>query len=84
MISKRSKVITTEGVELPEGTIVDVQDSYKYLEIPKANGNYMEAARKLVTTMYLKRVRQVLKSQLNRKNKVRYIRNMAPSHKLLS
>jgi len=27
MISKRGKVIMAEGVELPEGTIADVQDS---------------------------------------------------------
>jgi len=39
MISKRGKVIPTEGVELPESTMADVQDSYKYLGIPQANGS---------------------------------------------
>ena len=30
-------MITTEGVDLPEGTIADFHDSYKYLGIPQAN-----------------------------------------------
>lgn len=34
----------TEGVELPEGSIVDVQVSYKYRGILQANGNHEEAA----------------------------------------
>lgn len=34
-----------EGVELPEGNITDVQDSYNYLGIPHANNNNDEAAR---------------------------------------
>ncbi|KAL3988692.1 Arf-GAP with Rho-GAP domain, ANK repeat and PH domain-containing protein 1 [Sarotherodon galilaeus] len=32
---KRGKVIRTEGIELPEGNIADVEDSYKYLGIPQ-------------------------------------------------
>ena len=32
IISKRGKIITSEGVELPQGKIVDVPD-YKYLGI---------------------------------------------------
>jgi len=50
MISKRGKGIPTEGVELPEGTVAHVLDSYKYLGIPQANGNHEEATRKLATT----------------------------------
>ena len=77
MVSKRGKVIRTEGVELPEGSIADVQDSYKYLGIPQANGNLEEAARKSATAKYLHRVRQVLKSLLNGKNKIRAINREA-------
>ena len=47
MVSWRGRTIRTEGVELPEGNIVDVQDSYKYLEIPQANGNHEETAQRL-------------------------------------
>ncbi len=43
MVSKRGKMIRTEGVDLPEGNIGDIQDSYKYLGIPQANGNHEEA-----------------------------------------
>ncbi|KAF7646703.1 hypothetical protein LDENG_00183640 [Lucifuga dentata] len=38
MVAKRKKVVRTEGVELPEGRIADIQDSYKYLGIPQTNG----------------------------------------------
>lgn len=64
MVSKRGKMIRTEGVELPESSIADVQDSYKYLGVLQANGNHEEVARKSATAKYLN-------SQLNGKNKVR-------------
>ena len=70
MVSKRGKTVTNKGVELPGGNIADVQDSYKYLGIPQANGIHEEAARQSATAKYLHRVRQVLKSQLNGRNKV--------------
>lgn len=77
MVTKRGKVVHTEGVSLPEGTIADVEDSYKYLGIPQANGNLEEATRKAATAKYLQRVRQVLRSQLNGKNKVQAINSYA-------
>ena len=46
-IKKRDKMIATEGVELPEGHIANVQDSYKYF------GNHEETTRKLGTVKYL-------------------------------
>ncbi|KAK7886240.1 hypothetical protein WMY93_025861 [Mugilogobius chulae] len=55
------------------GTIADIEDSYKYLEIPQANGNLEQATRKAATAKYLQRVRQVLRSQLNGKNKSRAV-----------
>lgn len=62
MVSKRGKTIRTKGVELPEGSIADVRDSYRYLGVPQANVNNEEVARKSATAKYLHRVRQVLKS----------------------
>ncbi|KAF7644151.1 hypothetical protein LDENG_00226810 [Lucifuga dentata] len=62
----------TEGVELPEGRIADIQDSYKYLGIPQANGSHDEEARRSGTAKYLQRVRQVL-SQLDGRNKIQVI-----------
>jgi len=59
--------------KLPEGTIADFQDSYKYLGVLWQNGNHNEAARKSPTTKYLQRVKQVLESQLNENNKIQAI-----------
>ncbi|KAL4008504.1 hypothetical protein ACER0C_002356 [Sarotherodon galilaeus] len=77
MVTKKGKVVRTEGIELLEGNIADIEDSYKYLGIPQVNGNHEEAARKAATTKYLQRVRQVLRSQLNGKNKIRVINTYA-------
>ncbi|XP_051929435.1 uncharacterized protein LOC127605701 [Hippocampus zosterae] len=77
MVTKRGKVVRTEGVSLPEGTIADIEDSYKYLGIPQANGNLELATRKAATAKYLQRVRQVLRSQLNGKNRTRTINSYA-------
>ncbi|KAI3359126.1 hypothetical protein L3Q82_002672 [Scortum barcoo] len=60
-----SKMIRTEGVELPEG-------SYKYLGILQTNE---EAAWK--SAKYLHRVNQVLKSRLNGRNKARAMNTYA-------
>ena len=57
--------------------MADIQDRYKYLGIPQANGNHEEATRKSATTKYLQRVRQVLKSRLNRMNMVQAINTYA-------
>ncbi len=77
MVSKKEKMIRTEEAELPDGSIADVHDSYKYLGITQANGNHEEAARKSATAKYLHRVRQILKSQLNGRNKVQGINTYA-------
>lgn len=49
----------TDGVELPKDRVAEIQDSYKYLGIPQANGDHDEDKRRSVTTKYLQRVRQV-------------------------
>ena len=56
-------MITAEGVELPEGNIDNVQDSYKHHGIPQENRNHEKATRKSAMAKYLYRVRQVLRSQ---------------------
>ncbi|XP_051930603.1 uncharacterized protein LOC127606352 [Hippocampus zosterae] len=76
-IPKRGKVVHTKGVSLPEGTIADIENSYKYLGIPQANGNLELATRKAAMAKYLLQVRQVLRSQLNGKNKTRAINSYA-------
>lgn len=39
-VTKSEKIVRTEGIELPDGNIVDIDDSYKYFGIPQANGNH--------------------------------------------
>ena len=77
LVVKRGKTVKTQGVDLPNGHIEDVQDSYKYLGIAQSYGTHDEEARKAATSKYLKRVRQVLKSQLNGRNKIRAINSYA-------
>ncbi|KAF7649379.1 hypothetical protein LDENG_00142260 [Lucifuga dentata] len=66
-------MVRTEGVEVPEGRIADIKDSYKYLGIPQASGSHDEEARGSATAKYLQRVRQVLRSQLSGRNKTQAI-----------
>lgn len=58
----------TEGIELPEGRIIDVQNNYKYLRIPQANSTDEEPAQRAAMAKYLRKVRQIQNSQLNGKN----------------
>ena len=77
MISKKGKMIITEEVELPEGKIANVQDSYKYLGTPQANGNHEEAAKKFGTAKSLCRIRQALRCQLNCQNQIQAVNTYA-------
>lgn len=49
----------------------------EFFGIPRGNGNHDETAKKLPATKYLKRIRWILKSQLNDKNKIRAINTCA-------
>ena len=42
METERGKVVHKKGISLPEETVADVEESYKYLGIPQANGNLEE------------------------------------------
>lgn len=79
-VAKRGEVIQTEWVELPEGRIADIQDIYKYMGIPKANGSNDKDAQRLATAKYLQKVRQALRSQ--QKPSHQYIH--PTSHQILS
>lgn len=62
-------MVRTEETGIPGSKIVDIEDSYKYLRTQKANGNHEESSRKAESTKYLQLVVEVLRSQLNIKNK---------------
>lgn len=42
-----------DGREYPEGTIADIEDSYKYLGIPQTNGTLELVTRKAAMAKYL-------------------------------
>ncbi|KAI4823323.1 hypothetical protein KUCAC02_011916 [Chaenocephalus aceratus] len=69
MVAKRCKMTTTEGMDLPEDYMAEVQDCNKNLGIPQRNGHHYEARGKAATAKYLHRVGKVLKSQLNARTK---------------
>lgn len=49
-VTKRGKVFRTEGTAQQEGNIAAIEDSYKYLVIPKVNGKHEEVDTKLATS----------------------------------
>lgn len=44
-------------MEVPEGSITDIQDSYKYLGIPQANRNHDKDAQRSAKAKYITKVR---------------------------
>lgn len=49
----KRRIVRTEGVNLPDGNIAHIKDSYKYLWILQRNGNLEEVARMSHTVKYL-------------------------------
>lgn len=70
MVAKTGKRIRNERVPFPVGKIAD---SYNYLGIPQADKNKDTITRSLATAKYIQRVRWLLKSQLNGRNKIQAI-----------
>lgn len=60
--TKRVMVVRTEGIAKPKGNIADTKNSENYRAISQGCGNHEAAARKVATTKYLQRLRQVQKS----------------------
>jgi hypothetical protein len=77
LIVKNGKEIKTEGIELPDGHIEDVEEKYKYLGILQSYGNHEKESRQKAITEYKKRLRQVLKSQLTARNKITAVNTYA-------
>ena len=77
LIVNRGKVKSTSGINLPEGQIDDIDESYKYLGILQSFGNNDEEIRCKATSEYRNRMRRVLRSKLSSKNKVTAINTFA-------
>ena len=77
LINKRGNMKTSQGIELPNGHINDIAESYKYLGIIQSYGNHYKEVRDKATSEYRKRIRLILKSQLSGKNIVTAINTFA-------
>ena len=71
---EKGKIMRSVGIELPDGKVIkslQEGESYKYLGILEAD-KFLEKKMKLnVSKKYIRRLRKVLKSKLNRGNLVR-------------
>ena len=74
-IVKRGKVKSTKGLQLSIRTIQDVplETGYKYLGILRTEENLLTEVKYGATSLYLKRVKQVLKSKLSGPHKIQAI-----------
>ena len=73
LILNRGRMVKTDGLQLPTGTIKDVEEGYKYLGIMQSDTNHDSEVRARAITKYKKRIRQVLRSQLIARNQVKAI-----------
>ena len=79
---KAGQIIDSSGIELPEGKKIpglETEGSYKYLGMLESDSIKQEQMKKKTRQEYLKRVRQVLKSELNAGNSVHAINVWAVS-----
>ena len=81
IILRRGKVVRSDGVELPNGeTIRSIEaDGYKYLGILEADTILEKEMKEMFQKEYLRRLRCILKSKLNGKNKIKGINSWAVS-----
>ncbi|XP_067931056.1 uncharacterized protein [Watersipora subatra] len=77
LILKKDRSMLTDGIRMPNGTIKDIEESYKYLGIMQSSINHEAEVHHKAITEYKKRFRQVLRSQLNVRNQVMAINTYA-------
>lgn len=78
MVAKTVEVSCTEKMEVLEGRIADIQDSYKYLGISQASENH--DAWRSATAKYLQNVRLAVRNHLNCRNKIQAINEYSNSY----
>jgi hypothetical protein len=80
IVVRRGKTVHSKGIEIEGSLIPDISDesqSYKYLGIPQQHTNIEEKAKHKATAEYKRRLKQILKSKLNAKNKIEAINSYA-------
>ena len=76
---RKGKKISTEGVTLPDGSILQdvTEEGYRYLGILEADKIYNMKMKEVTTRTYLQRVKKILKSQLDGKSTFQAINTWA-------
>ena len=79
LLLKRGKVVSSEGVSLPDGQVMkEIDDTgYKYLGILEYDKVKEKKMKDVFATEYKRRMKLVLKSKLNGKNKILAINTWA-------
>ena len=80
-VLKRGKVVESDGLCMPDGTMMRYieEGGYKYLGILEANGIKHDEMKEQLKKEYIRRVRNVLKSKLNGGNIISAINSRAVS-----
>ena len=81
LIMKRGKVVESDGLCMPDGTMMrNIEEGgYKYLDILGADGIKHDEVKEQLKKEYIRRVRNVLKSELNERNIILAINSRAVS-----
>ena len=72
IIMKRGKMVTCDGIELPDGEKMKgvSEEGYKYLGIVELDGIKEKEMKKRFTKEYKRRIKLILKSNLNSRNAI--------------
>ena len=79
---KRGKMVASNGLELPSGEIIkalESSDGYKYLGIIQCDTTMNKNMKQILTKEYFRRIRKILKSNLNAGNTIQAINLRAVS-----
>ena len=81
LIMKRGKVVESDGLCMPDGTMMGniEEGGYKYLGILETDGIKRDEMKEQLKKEYIRRVRNVLKSKLNGGNIISAINSRAVS-----
>ena len=77
LVLKRGKMVQTEGIKLPDGKRMrEVKlDGYKYLGVLQLDSIMYSEMKENVRSEYIRRVKKLLRSQLNRRNVIARMKN---------
>ena len=79
LVMEKGKIVKSVGIELPDGKVIKLLQSYKYLGILEADKFFEEKMKVNVSKEYIRRLTKALKSKLNDGNLVHGVNTWAVS-----